>query len=73
MVVWKGREAQRELLGASGSGEKETPVLRRDLTRRKAHRLVEDPPRTPLGPPKDPPGTSLAPTSTPLRTPLGPP
>ena len=32
-VVWKGRKAKRELLGASGSGEKGTPVLSRDLTR----------------------------------------
>ena len=26
VVVWKGKEAKRELLGASGSGEKGTPV-----------------------------------------------
>ena len=33
VVVWKGGEAQIELLGACDSGEKGTPVLRRDLTR----------------------------------------
>ena len=31
VVVWKGGEAWRELLGASDSGEKGTAVLRRDL------------------------------------------
>ena len=36
MVVWKGREAKKELLGSSGSGEKGTPVLRLDLTRSKS-------------------------------------
>ena len=32
VIVWKGREAQKELLGESDSREKGNPILRRNLT-----------------------------------------